>query len=1508
MDLLTDTERQLTAERLLKYQGTAKINLDQISLQPLMSRELDQKNVERLRDIFAKDGCQRLDIRNHVTAIVSRRHLGRACHAVGLTAEELKTYQPQYPHLSFRGHQVQCLHGQHRLKAAEETLPPSDRWWTVDLYLDDISPDLRTTLVDEYANEKAPTDGEVYRKIRQYQHESNALFQNRWLSRLSPNKAKRLRQLTSEDNTHLCAAFDTLLGIPGLWNGMSLGSLNTVMALKCDEELIHYLTHVKNFWATLVDHDRARMALIDLHTVDTLQLYAPRASKVDRKTVKGKILGGEVFSNFNRSERAAIWGKIRSHEVCDGIIPSLHTFFRDISYLELCANAVKRLVLLNKQQLTVRSALVHSFRSRRSDGACLVQTSETRFRRQLGANDERIASGYRQIWMYAMRHYPDMVKDVQRGQKANPTRAKARAKADESVIHGMATLAKKLGFRNPQIKAILRQSPDQQIARAALLKARKPDHYHYDSGTFESLIEQIAGCFALAIPNEAAPVAHITGRAIKLKDRCGAPQEKTQQLDRPHIFLDILHSATVLQRNLSSLEVRRSVYYAFFGKPSSTTLPSAPPGQSSSNEPLSPLFVPDEDQGLQSESIYENMSRSGVGEGSLDGRLDRSGTPEEQHQRQEDRRCRRQERQQAVENDPFLPQEPSRRSSTGRGSTISEVMDLYWDSSDAEDQPRQDNVEQQPAASGGLDAVSEERECTEIDEDKIVNQVEDGSPRTEGQAAIDHSAIGALSDTGMSDIPEGRAAAYYADTGESVQSRSESGEDHTGMPTTVSRQLSLTTLKVKGKNRDATWRPYDATQKGIRKSTRRSLATRGQSITQGDIPNLEPSVEQWPGSGPSQPIGEHAEQEASQSDVPEHIPTRASLAADSQDIDPETAMHPVIERTSTLGDQPQNPMEGQEWQIPDVTVKSNTRAREELAATILGSDAAASQSPETQGKKAALDKDKRRRNLKWAPYFSTLKGNRKKAGQERRAKEAEEQPAAEVLEQERLAKEATERAEFGQQERLAGDEQSETERRRREAKECASPESSLVNHQEGITGEQVAHDMGTTVEAVEELLQGERVARERADALAQLQTPGAGEDHVARPVTELPADLPSLIARLREEGSQLGDNSVIPGNNRIQEPPEMGPATGDNLDRDGGGMTAGAVELGLSQQETERYTADLPDPEQAQREAIERQEGEDLLFDDHVLEESADPAVEEDLERPSPKVPAPLGPGSINERLSSDAPPERRVTVTFHVYEQGAWRKMDMVSVSPNHPTEAYIIADRYARDPSQNARFFDGRLRKVAVNECVRAAIDDGSFAVLMSFGKDLVVTRHLVASVAQLFRTVESEWQDPYHPEKRLKANTGAPSAGPVQTQKNPAPTETTATTQSETERRNRRKLRPQIVALPAQDVQPSRAEANPQPVTILFRDRETNGRWKTAHKVLVDRSDPSEVERVARKEARNHQAIFYDKNLRKLTPAQCFEAAIEDDTNTIFMNFEGELAINEDTLRSIAQDLEI
>lgn len=970
------------------------------------------------------------------------------------------------------------------------------------------------------------------------------------------------------------------------------------------EELVHYLTHVKHFWATLVDHDRTRMALIDLHTVDTLQLYAPRASKVDRKTVKGKILGGEVFSNFSRSERAVIWKRLRSHEACDGIIPSLHTFFRDISYLELCANAVKRLVLLNKQQSTVRSAFVHSFRSRRPDGDCLIQTSETSFRRQPGTNDERLSSGYRQIWMYAMRHYPEMAKDVQSGQNANPTRAKARATADEGVIHDMAALARKLGFRTPQIKAILKQSPDRQIARAALLKARKPDHYYYDSETFESLIERIAGCFALAIPRDVPPAALVTGRAIKLKDRCGAPPQQTQQLDRPHIFFDQLHSATVRQGSLSSLEVRRCVYYAFFGKPSSQAIVrSTPSGQLSANEPLSPLFVPNGDSHLRPESVADDMSRSGSSEWSFNSRRRRSEARGEQrpgfHQ------------QQAAMHRPLQPGECSPQDSTGGEPTDSEAMNLEtWGNSDAEVQPGTGSVREWPAASGGMDLDSEERECTDIDEDELMDHVGNGNPRTEGVAAVE----------------------------------------------------------------------------------------------QGD--------EQRPNSDLSQSIREQTEQDAAcladEPEVPDRISRGASLTAESQNIISETATHPAIEQTGTFGEHPEHRTEGsakgQDSQILAVTASSNTGAH--------GANRA-SQSPQTQGRKAALNKGKRWRNSKWAPYLSTQKRNG--VGQDQQASEVEKQLAAEGVEQERLGKEAVEKPEcelqheaaaHGPHGHLARNEQSETDRRRR-TEERGAPESLLADPREGITEKQVAHDMETTVEAADELLQKERVARERADALAQLQTPGAAEDHVVRPVTELSANLPNLIARWREEGSQLSDASVSPTITSLGQP------------EGGAAVSPPYVD----------FVA--PSDEDRQESLSQRPRNSEAT-------------------------------GHQGKGEAQGAPAGQKVK--FHVYEQGAWRKIDTVSVRPGHLAEAQTIANQYAQDPNQKARFYDDQLRKVSVDSCVRNAIDNGSYTVLMSFRRDLPMTRRITASAALLLKTGGNGEQG-YEPElgqgnpwEQLKASTDA------------------------------------------------------------------------------------------------------------------------------------------------------
>ncbi|KAL4914807.1 hypothetical protein BDW62DRAFT_189821 [Aspergillus aurantiobrunneus] len=107
----------------------------------------------------------------------------------------------------------------------------------------DISPNLQATLADEYSSEEFPSDGEVYLKVRQYKSEGKARFEGRWMARLSANKAKRFRQLTSRVNVR--TAFDRLPIIPALlFQGMKLGSLPRAVATNCYEEMVYGLGSV----------------------------------------------------------------------------------------------------------------------------------------------------------------------------------------------------------------------------------------------------------------------------------------------------------------------------------------------------------------------------------------------------------------------------------------------------------------------------------------------------------------------------------------------------------------------------------------------------------------------------------------------------------------------------------------------------------------------------------------------------------------------------------------------------------------------------------------------------------------------------------------------------------------------------------------------------------------------------------------------------------------------------------------------------------------------------------------------------------------------------------------------------------------------------------------------------------------------------------------------------------------------------------------------------------------
>jgi len=158
--------------------------------------------------------------------------------------------QHESPELGFwPGYQLECLHGRHRIQAAKQALLPPDKWWTVDLYLAgminylcprciltrpiDISSELKTTLIEEYANEGQPSNGEVYRKIRKYHFQNQFSLETRWWTRLSTHRVTNLKQLLYYKN--IVDVFDSLLEISALLEGIRISTLHKMFATRCDE-------------------------------------------------------------------------------------------------------------------------------------------------------------------------------------------------------------------------------------------------------------------------------------------------------------------------------------------------------------------------------------------------------------------------------------------------------------------------------------------------------------------------------------------------------------------------------------------------------------------------------------------------------------------------------------------------------------------------------------------------------------------------------------------------------------------------------------------------------------------------------------------------------------------------------------------------------------------------------------------------------------------------------------------------------------------------------------------------------------------------------------------------------------------------------------------------------------------------------------------------------------------------------------------------------------------------
>jgi hypothetical protein len=132
---LAKLEREFDQNLKANIRGTAYVRISQLSF-PNSLRQIDPKIVDKLKRDFGKEGCLVHQQGCSIPAVLNEDEFRICLGKLGVGPESFKTNSPNSPprfELSVNA-KLPCLHGQHRIRAAAEYLPPEERWWMVDLY------------------------------------------------------------------------------------------------------------------------------------------------------------------------------------------------------------------------------------------------------------------------------------------------------------------------------------------------------------------------------------------------------------------------------------------------------------------------------------------------------------------------------------------------------------------------------------------------------------------------------------------------------------------------------------------------------------------------------------------------------------------------------------------------------------------------------------------------------------------------------------------------------------------------------------------------------------------------------------------------------------------------------------------------------------------------------------------------------------------------------------------------------------------------------------------------------------------------------------------------------------------------------------------------------------------------------------------------------------------------------------------------------------------------------
>ena len=294
-----------------------------------------------------------------------------------------------------------------------------------------------------------------------------------------------------------------------------------------------------------------------------LEGRCPRLSMADYRYIKNAFQDGSAFSmikdpNLRSKMQHAVLGYRK-------IIPSLRTFLENTKYLKAMTDVVKKILPVNFKG-TIRQAMFRYYMAPRNQ-QFYIQSLENDFVQRVGPKDFGFWSAYRQLFLFAMRHFCGMTDSQPLGFSQS---SRARCLDRSELWQRLRLLISKIGFVIPGSKFNSGTNYLEFTAILGLLtRLRPPELFEYEENQMTEWSTKVASFLGSMTPRVATiPVPIQTcdrSENWSLQSRCGMTDTESFFLDQKYLFLENIYSPDhTIQENMTSFAVKRDIFRSFF--------------------------------------------------------------------------------------------------------------------------------------------------------------------------------------------------------------------------------------------------------------------------------------------------------------------------------------------------------------------------------------------------------------------------------------------------------------------------------------------------------------------------------------------------------------------------------------------------------------------------------------------------------------------------------------------------------------------------------------------------------------------------------------------------------------------------------------------------------------------------------------------------------------------------------------------------------------------------------